>query len=144
MGWRRTAVIVGWLVGVVRPLAGTTAFVFAGDRASSRQPLPSLDARYAEAVQALRAQHHAHAYGRFAELADVGHALSAPPALAMARHGPTLYGSSWSATAGQLRRWRVLALRDLNQAASEITEPEPVDARPPGKPSAATAANGAS
>jgi hypothetical protein len=100
--WRRTAVIVGRLVGVVMPLAGTTAFVFAGDRASSRQPLPSLDERYAEAVQALHAQHHAHAYGRFAGLAD------------------------------------------LDQAASEITEPEPVDARPPGVPCAATAANGAS
>lgn len=69
----------------------------------------------AEANQAFLAQRYAEAYGRFAALADTGDAPSAWMALTLVSNGPVLFGSDWSATPGQLRRWRALATRHLEQ-----------------------------
>jgi hypothetical protein len=52
---------------------------------------------------------YAQAYGRYAELADAGDAAAASMALAMVLHSPELFGSDWSASAGQLQRWSALA-----------------------------------
>jgi hypothetical protein len=51
----------------------------------------------------------AEAYGRYAERADAGDRAAASMALAMVVNGPTLFGSDWSATSGQLQRWNTLA-----------------------------------
>jgi hypothetical protein len=80
--------------------------------------------RYAEAVQAFMAQRYADAYGRFTTLADAGHAPSALMALAMVRHGASMFGSDWSATPGQLQRWSAMAKSDLRQNQVRITEHE--------------------
>lgn len=81
---------------------------------------PSHDSRHAEAMRWLQDRHYAAAYGRFAELADRGHAPSALMALTLVRHGGQIYGSEWSATPGQLQRWSTLALQDLSAQAPAL------------------------
>ena len=76
--------------------------------------------RQAQAVQAFRNGQVADAYGRFAELADNGDGGAALLALAMVRHGPALYGSEWSITEGQLRRWSKIAFDDLQRHGVQI------------------------
>ena len=83
---------------------------------------PDLVPRYGDAVRLFRAHDYAGAYGRFAELADHGHAPSAQWALAMASQGPLLFGSEWSATEGQIRRWSALSARDARERAVLIAE----------------------
>ena len=67
------------------------------------------------AVDAFRMQRYAAAYGRFAELADAGHVPSARMALIMLHNGPTLFGTDWSASAEQQRRWNVLVINSSRQ-----------------------------
>jgi hypothetical protein len=62
-----------------------------------------------DAQQAFRAGRWAAAYGRFTALADGGHAPSAQVALFMAAQGPALFGSHWSVSEGQRRRWQALS-----------------------------------
>ena len=76
--------------------------------------------RYADAARLFRAHDYAGAYGRFADLADEGHGPSAQWALAMASQGPALFGSEWSATRGQLRRWSAISARSVREHAHEI------------------------
>ena len=64
----------------------------------------------ATAQQAFRDQRYPAAYGRFARLADAGHAPSAEMALFMLQNGPTLFASDWSASASQQTCWNTLAL----------------------------------
>lgn len=78
--------------------------------------------RQAQAVQAFQAREYAVAYGRFAALADDGDAGSALIALAMVRHGPTLFGSEWSLTQPQLQHWSDLALHDVRERGAAIAE----------------------
>jgi hypothetical protein len=77
--------------------------------------------RIDRAALAFRERHFAQAYGEFARRADAGDASAALSALVMARHGPALFDSAWSATPGQLRRWTALALSDLRRHAPEIS-----------------------
>jgi len=62
------------------------------------------------------------AYGRYADLADAGDPAAASLALAMVIYGLALFGSDWSATGGQLRRWSVLARQFAAQRAVSIVE----------------------
>ena len=78
--------------------------------------------RHADAVRAFQARSYAVAYGRFADLANEGHAPSALMALAMVCHGPTLFGSEWSATPGQLQRWTAMAVHDVRERGVAIAE----------------------
>lgn len=78
--------------------------------------------RQAQAVQAFQAREYAVAYGRFAALADDGDGASALIALAMVRHGPTLFGSEWSLTQPQLQHWSDLALHDMRDRGAAIAE----------------------
>ena len=73
--------------------------------------------RYGAAVRHFRAGDHAGAYGRFADLADRGHAPSAQWALVMVSQGAHLFGSEWSATEAQMRRWSALSARDVRERA---------------------------
>ena len=88
----------------------------------TRTPEAPQALRYANAVQALRARDYAGAYGRFADLADEGHAASAQWALAMASQGPAVFGSEWSATRGQLQRWSAMSTREVRDHAELIAE----------------------
>lgn len=64
---------------------------------------------YERALGYFRIARYSAAYGRFAQLADAGHAPSARIALLMVGEGVALFDSAWSASPGQLRRWQALA-----------------------------------
>lgn len=107
-----SALIVG-AMGNAMARAGERRLPIAGAEQMRRQ---------AQAVQAFRNGQVADAYGRFAALADGGDGGSALLALALVRHGPALYGSQWSVTEGQLRRWSRIAFDDLQQRGAQIAE----------------------
>jgi hypothetical protein len=65
---------------------------------------------WSEAQRAFREQRYAAAYGRFARLADAGHAPAAQMALVMATQGPALFGRDWFASPDQRRRWNALVI----------------------------------
>jgi hypothetical protein len=66
-----------------------------------------------DAMQLYRDCRWAAAYGRFARLADAGHAESARIAMLMLWHGQRLYGTQWSAPQAQIERWSQLAVLSL-------------------------------
>jgi hypothetical protein len=119
-----TLLAVGAVTMVVPlTLASTSAIAAAPARPQAWQVTDSPQTqRHAQAVQAFRAQRYADAYGRFARLADEGYAPSALMALVMVCHGPSLFGSEWSATPGQLQRWSAMALHDVHERAVWIAE----------------------
>lgn len=78
--------------------------------------------KYDDAMHALRAQRYSAAYGRFAALADQGHAPSALMALAMVTYRPTLVDREWSATPAQLRRWTDLAMDEVRARSRVIAK----------------------
>ena len=100
------------------PAGATTSIDTSLTAALEASQAPRFDA----AVRAFRAQDYAGAYGRFADLADAGHGPAAQWALAMASQGPTLFGSEWSATRGQLKRWSAISNRSLREHAHEIAD----------------------
>jgi hypothetical protein len=65
---------------------------------------------YQQAQQHFRSGRRAAAYGRFAALADAGHAPSAQIALLMQRQGLELFGTAWDATPAQQQRWNALVV----------------------------------
>lgn len=108
------ATLVGWpsSVGGTSPAAATS------------MPTPLHEsltetrlAQYHLAHEAFRAGRFAAAYGRFAALADAGHAASAEVALMMWRHGPSLFNSAWSASPLQVQRWTALSVGRARHAA---------------------------
>lgn len=72
--------------------------------------------RFSEAQSAFRSRQYAAAYGRFALLANEGHAASARIALLMVEQGADLFGTSWSASVPEQLRWRALT---VNQARAQ-------------------------
>lgn len=80
-----------------------------GGGSAAAAPTPTFE----DAMQHYQDGRWSAAYGRFAALADRGDTESARIALLMLRHGERLYGSEWSATQEQFRRWSVLATQGL-------------------------------
>lgn len=123
--------VARWLAMGTLAITAMTSHVGAAFAATASAHAMLADAerarRHADAVVEFRQQHFAVAYGRFAELADEGHAPSALLALAMVRHGPALFGGQWSASAGQLRRWSAMANSDLRDQAPRISGYERVE-----------------
>jgi hypothetical protein len=81
----------------------------ASAHADTARPATHYAERVGDAQQAFRAGRWAAAYGRFAALADRGDAPAAQVALLMATQGPALFGSHWSVSEGQRRRWQALS-----------------------------------
>jgi hypothetical protein len=108
-----TALIIGTTAKATAALSQSHAVQLGGAEQMRRQAL---------AVQAFQAREFAMAYGRFAELADAGDAPSALMALAMVRHGPSMFGSEWSITAWQVQRWSELALSDVRVQGMAIAQ----------------------
>ena len=102
------------------PAAATVASIVVEDPVVVLDP--DLVPRYGAAVRLFRAGDYAGAYGRVADLADRGHAPSAQWALAMVSQGPLLFGSEWSATEAQMRRWSALSAREARERAVLIAE----------------------
>jgi hypothetical protein len=67
-------------------------------------------ADYAHALELFRTERHAASFGRLARLADGGHEGAARLALLMATQGQALFGTAWSASAAQQRRWNALVV----------------------------------
>ena len=83
--------------------------------AEAAEPAEVQAVLFADASTAFRARNYAAAYGRFARLADAGHFASAQLALVMLAQGRTLFGSDWSASLDQRRRWNALVVDGLNR-----------------------------
>jgi hypothetical protein len=84
--------------------------------APTKAPAPLSQAEhYASATRWFREGRHAAAYGRIAALADAGHVPSAQLALVMHDQGRALFGSDWSASPDQRRRWNTLAVNAARQ-----------------------------
>ncbi len=77
--------------------------------------VPSQAERYADASRWFRDGRHAAAYGRVIALADAGHLPSAQLALVMHDQGRALFGSEWSASPDQRRRWNTLVINAARQ-----------------------------
>lgn len=73
-----------------------------------------------QAQEAFVAGRYAEAYGRYAALADEGHAPAAFMALLLVANGPAVFGGEWSATPGQLQRWRALASSHAQERSAMI------------------------
>jgi len=98
-------------------VVGANAFGAASAHAEElRIPGAEHTQRYEDAVHALSRQRYSAAYGRFAALAEEGHAPSALMALAMVTFPPSMSGTRWSATPAQLQRWSALVSREANAA----------------------------
>ena len=108
---------------------GANVFGIASGRAEElRSPGTEHTQRYDDAVHALSTQRYSAAYGRFAALAEQGHAPSALMALAMVTYRPSMSGApQWSATPAQLQRWSALVAREVHEGASLIAEYDPND-----------------
>jgi hypothetical protein len=112
----RLAAPLALLALTVLPRAAST------QDASSVALSPEEEALFAEATDWFRGGHYAAAYGRFARLADGGHAPSAALALTMYLYGPLLFGAQWSASNRQQRQWNAL---NINHARHRVPQAEP-------------------
>ena len=115
--------VIGLTIGAA-PIVGATAKATAALGRPKEAAVAGAEQmrRQALAVQAFQARNYPMAYGRFAELADAGDALSALMALAMVRHGPLLFGSDWSVTPGQVHRRSAMALREVHDHGLAIAQ----------------------
>ena len=77
------------------------------------------DARFSEAMDLYSLGRWAAAYGRFAALADQGHAEAARIALLMLRYGSRLYGHDWGASQPQINQWVELAVQRMEAMKAE-------------------------
>lgn len=107
------------------PGLGVLALVAAASTAAAvalAAGVPQTDAerRHDAAARDFGAHRYAQAYGRFAELADAGHAPSAWWALMMLSQDQLNGSGPWSATPGQLSRWSALAMAELRERSAEI------------------------
>ncbi len=79
----------------------------AGNGAGLR-PSP-VDAAHARALDLFRRARFSEAYGRFIELAALGHPASARYAIWMCENGTPLFGVPWDCAPHELEDWRAIA-----------------------------------
>ncbi len=72
------------------------------------RPSP-VEAAHARAVDLFRRARFSEAYGRFIELAAVGHPASARYAIWMCENGTPLFGVAWDCAAYELEEWHAIA-----------------------------------
>jgi hypothetical protein len=92
--------------------------------ANASAATPSADAakpesQFNEAMDLYSVGKWAGAYGRFAALADQGHAEAARIAILMLRYGSRLYGHDWGASQPQINQWMKLALQRMDDLRAE-------------------------
>jgi len=96
-------------------------------RVAHAEPRLSPQQLHDKGIDALGRGYPAEAYGRFSAAADQGHRGAAALALAMVQLGPVLFGTEWSASAGQLGRWAALASQDLRAQMSALSGSDRVE-----------------
>lgn len=77
--------------------------------AQSSASVSAVEQQHARAVGSFREGRFPEAFGRFAALADAGHAPSASTALWMFLNGPNVFGRDWDSHQDQLTAWAQLA-----------------------------------
>lgn len=75
-----------------------------------------VNAAHAQALAAFRKGHFSEAYGRFVELAELGHPASARYALWMCEQGPALFDTNWACDPEQVSEWILFARREAPSA----------------------------
>lgn len=71
--------------------------------------LSAIERAHLRALESFRRARFPEAYGRFVELANVGHAPSARVALWMCEQGPAVFGSDWDCTPEEVDDWKALS-----------------------------------
>ena len=103
------------LLSLLAAVAAVAAATASREVPITARSAPSHAERYADASRWFRDGRHAAAYGRVAALADAGHLPSAQLALVMHDQGRALFGSEWSASPDQRRRWNALVINAARQ-----------------------------
>lgn len=96
-------------------------FLLCTNAAAATSPMDTArsEAQFNEAMDLYSMGRWAAAYGRFADLADHGHAEAARIALLMLRYGPRLYGRDWGASQPQINQWMTLAVQRMEAMRAE-------------------------
>lgn len=89
--------------------------------------LSPVEIAHAQALDSFRRARFPEAYGRFVQLANVGHAPSARVALWMCEQGPVVFGSDWDCTPDEIEDWR--ALSRVNAVCTTCTSASPASTR---------------
>ena len=98
----------------------------AGPPAAAPGSRPSpIERAHAQALDMFRRARFSEAYGRFIELAEVGHPASARYAIWMCENGTALFGVPWDCAPHELEEWRAVA----NGPARPGGSPAPVRSR---------------
>lgn len=96
--------------------AGTTAATTT--LATTASPVERAHAR---ALDLFRHARFAEAYGRFIELANVGHPASARYAIWMCENGTALFGAPWDCASYELEAWGIAANGPARTAVSKAS-----------------------
>jgi hypothetical protein len=91
---------------------------------SGLRPSP-IEVAHARALDLFRRARFSEAYGRFIELAAMGHPASARHAMWMCENGTALFGVPWDCAAHELEEWRAI----VNSPARLGGSPMPVRSR---------------
>lgn len=100
-----TSICNVWAQTTAQPASAPTPYALTTEQSRVR----------ADAVAAFRSQRYPEAFGRFAKLADSGHAPSAEAALFMLQNSLLLFGSDWDASAQQWARWQALVINSARE-----------------------------
>lgn len=97
------------------------AALLCGNAAAATSPANAsvTEARFADAMDLYSVGKWSAAYGRFAALADQGHAEAARIALLMLRYGAKMYGHDWGASQPQIDHWITLAVQRMETLKAE-------------------------
>lgn len=83
--------------------------LMAGSQPAPAAPQNHADHMQARALASFRAGRFPEAYGRFVELANLGHPPAARYALLMCEHGPDLFNKQWDCAQQEIADWAAAA-----------------------------------
>jgi len=81
----------------------------------------TVEAAHARALDMFRRARFSEAYGRFIELAALGHPVSARYAIWMCENGTPLFGVAWDCAPHELEDWRAVADGPAKRRGSQTT-----------------------
>jgi hypothetical protein len=105
---RRRVAAPAVLLALLPPLLLALLLTGGGAPVMAAQPSHA-DRLQARAVESFRAGRFPEAYGRFVELANLGHPPAARYALLMCEHGMPLFGKAWDCSEQEISEWAAAA-----------------------------------
>lgn len=109
--------LVAQLVLATTPQLSAAGPAAAGPAAPSRW----LEQAHAKALDLFRRGRFSEAYGRFIELAEVGHPASARYAVWMCENGTPLFGVDWDCAPHEMEAWRAMGSAAERRSGSSAT-----------------------